>query len=148
MNPEIITKMGYDPDNATLLEDDVYRALPRGRPENFRKSPALQAQTQTQTQSQGPSQSSSRQLRQLDGVIDALYTGLSAVSNAVASTFANNEPPKFLPSMNSTRQRLVKATLATAAGVYRDKEKALKIGVEKTVLVNVLSANRQGITTR
>jgi hypothetical protein len=76
-----------------------------------------------------------------------LLLSLTCVALLHAGHFSTTENRYFYPeyreraeaARSTSRTTFVKRTLASAAGAYRDKERAKKLGIEKTVFISVVS---------
>lgn len=167
-SPEAITRMGFDVNNVTVLDQAIHRAIPRGREISaIEKPPAASLSSVGSVSStHGPPKSSgspTAAVRRLSGhtheppLHRRLITTITAPP--LASAGGNNSTKKEwnvtdilnaakFRAPTQTRVDYVTSTAKKVAGVYRDKEKAYKMGIEKTVLVNVLASNRQGMTSR
>lgn len=68
-------------------------------------------------------------------------------SNQVEANYLNQTVIQelILKNTNSTRSIHIRETLAQAAGVYKDKEKGKKMGLERTVFTTVIAFNTAGI---
>jgi Nucleotide-diphospho-sugar transferase len=82
---------------------------------------------------------------------DRFFLFIAIILPLVANVFGQKLQDRYLDlehirglirkSHNETREALVKATLASAAGVYRDKERGRALGIEKTVFLTVAAYN-------